>query len=169
MFRFSRDKRYFRHISFLEFAETAKKLAELTKSSRPNANVEMLTCEDMNTHQYSHVTFMADEVTEARKGRKSYPLEGEFTKEVWERSMSVQLTLKDDADPEPFMICLSCDKQDKPRSMQFYGQCVEQELFDRIYETFSHPSFFYAIGDGYSKPSAFNLKFGKKLTGIRLP
>lgn len=167
MFRFSRDKRYLSQITFAEFSQAAALLTKMTKAARPNASVEILTTEDAHTHQYSHVTFMADEVTEAMKGRKSYTLD-EFTDEVWNRSMSAQLTLKDDTDPQPFMLCLSLDRQDEPRSMKFYGQAVEQELTDRIHEIFSRPSTFYSIGDGYPKPSAFNLAFGLHLTGIRL-
>lgn len=167
MFRFSRDKRFLSRIQFGEFAQTAALVAEMIKTARPSVEVEILTTEDSHTHQYSQVTFMADEVTEALKGRKSYTLE-EFTEMVWSRSMSVQLTLKDDADPKPFMICLSLDKRDEPRSMKFYGQAVEQEIVDRICDTFSRPSFFWSIGDGYSKPSDFNLAFGQRLTGMRL-
>jgi hypothetical protein len=109
---------------------------------------------------------MADEVTEALKGLKSYLLE-EFTDDVWSRSMNVQLKFTDEVDSKLFMICLSLDK-DESRSMKFYGQAVEQELVDRIHDSFSIPSLLYKVGDGYSKPSAFNLAFGQKLTGIRL-
>lgn len=168
MFRFSRDKRFFaRTTSFEEFMQAVTELAETTKKVRPLVSIELITCEDAETHRYAHVTFVADEVDEALKGRKTYALE-EFTKEVWERSMDVQLTLKDANDSKPFMICLSLDKRDEPRSMKFYGQAVEQELVDHIRDTFSHSSFFWSIGDGYSKPSAFNLEFGQRLTGIRL-
>jgi len=166
MFRFSRDKRFYSRISFEEFFQVATTLVAMVKKARSSAIVEILTTEDTHTHLYSQVTFMADEVTEALKGRKSYSLE-EFTNEVYSRSMSVQLTLKDEADSKPFMICLSLDK-DESRSMKFYGQAVEQELVNLIHDSFSSPSFFYKVGDGYSKPSAFNFAFGQRLTGIRL-
>lgn len=165
MFRFSRDKRFYSRISFAEFTQTAGSLAAMTKEARPDASVEILTTEDFHTYQYSQVTFEADEVTEALKGRKSYPLE-DFVNDVWSRSMSVQLTIKDESDERPFMICLSLDK-DEPKSMKFYGQAVEQRLVVLIRETFSIPSFFYKVGDGYSKPSAFNLAFSERITGIR--
>ncbi len=166
MFRFSRDKRFYSRISFEEFSQAATMLAAMANKARSSAKVEILTTEDTHTHLYSQVTFMADEVTEALKGRKSYSFE-EFTDDVWSRSMSAQLTIKDEADLKPFMICLSFDK-DEPRSMKFYGQAVEQELIDLIHDTFSSPSLFYKVGDGYSKPSAFNFAFGQRLTGIRL-
>lgn len=166
MFRFSRDKRFYSRISFEEFTQAAVTLVAMTKKARPSTSVEIFTTEDVHTHQYSQVTFVADEVTEALKGRKSYSLE-EFIDDVWSRSMSVHLTLKDEADPRPFMVCLSLDK-DESQSMKFYGQAVEQELVDLICDTFSNPSFFYKVGDGYSKPSAFNQAFGERLTGIRL-
>lgn len=167
MFRFSRDKRFFSQIQFEEFAQVAVLVVEIVKTARPGVELEILTTEDLHTYQYSKVTFVADEVTEALKGRKSYTFE-DFTEEVWNRSMSVKLTFTDDCDPKPFMICLSLDKLDEPRSMKFYGQAVEQKLVDNICDTFSRPTFFFSIGDGYSKPSDFNLAFGQQLTGIRL-
>jgi len=168
MFRFSRNKRFWQAVTFAEFTAAARRLVEQVEAVRASATVEVLTCEDTVTHKYSQVTFWAEEVTEALKGRKSYTLEG-LTEEVWERTMSVQLTLRDDSDPKPSMICLSCDRRSEPRSMKFYGQSVEQELCDQICDQFARPSFRFTIGDGYSKPSAFNLEFGQRLTGIGLP
>lgn len=153
MFIFSRDKRFHSRISFEEFVQVATTLAAMTMKARLSASVEILTTEDTHTYQYSQGTFKADEVTEALKGRKSYSLE-EFTDDVWSRSMSVELILKDEADPKPFMICLSLDK-DESQSMKFYGQALEQELVDLIRDTFSRPSFFYKIGDGYSRHLVF--------------
>jgi len=153
MFRFSRDKRFYSRVQFEEFAQTAAVIAGMTKAARSNSRMEILTTEDAYTHRYPRV-----------KGRKSYTLE-EFTEEVWNRSMSAQLTLIDDTDSEPFLICLSLDKQDNPRSMKFYGQAVEQKLVDCICDMFSQPSFFWSVGDGYSWPLDF---FGQRLTGMRL-
>lgn len=167
MLRFSRDKRFLSRISFDEFVQAATLLALMANEARPNVTVEILTTEDSHTHQFSHVTFMADEVTEALKGRKSYSLE-KFTQDVWKRSMSAKLTIKDNTDPNPFMICLSLDKKDEPRSMKFYGQETGKELAERIYDSFSHANFFFSIGDGFSRPSAFNFAFGQQLTNTRL-
>ncbi len=166
MFRFSRNRRVL-SVGFDEFMRVATSLVKMTKEARPHASVGVLTCEDMDSYQYSQATFMADEATDALEGRKSYALE-KFDAEVWSRSMSAQLTLKDASDPKPFMICLSLDRKDEPRSMMFYGQAVEQELTDRIMAAFRHSSTLYSIGDGYGKPSASNPAFGRRLTGIPL-
>lgn len=166
MFRFSRDKRFHSRISFEEFMQAAIMLVAMTKKARPSASVEILTTEDSRTHRHSQATFEADEVADALKGRKSYSLE-EFTDDIWNRSMSVQLTLRDIEDPKPFMICLSHDK-DQMQSIKFYGQDVEQEHVQLIRNTFSSPSFFYKVGDGYSKPSAPILAFGQCLTDLHL-
>jgi hypothetical protein len=167
MFRFSRDKRFLNRVSFTEFMAAVNTLVALTRATKPSATVELLTCEDTDTYMYSLVTFASDEVTEALKKRKSYAL-GNFTKEIWERSMSISLVLKDPGDPEPFMICLSCDKLGEAWSLNFYGQCAAQELCESVRQNFGRPSFFWSIGDGYSKPSAFNLAFGQRVTGISL-
>lgn len=164
MFRFSHDKRFRLGCSFEEFTRTATQLAEMVKTASPTASVEVLTCEDRKTHKYSQVTIIAEEVTEALKGRRSYTLE-DLTKDVWDRSMSLQLTIN--LDPKPCMICLSLDRREEPGSMKFYGQSVEPSLQDLIIDTFARPSFFVAIGDGYPKPSSFNFEFVTRKLGFR--
>lgn len=167
MFRFSRNHRFFMPTTYDEYVQTAQRLITLVQFRRKEASAVILTCEDSNTYQYSNVTFLADEVTDALENRKSYTLE-QFSLDIWRRSMDIQLTLNDATNPEPFMITLSCDKQGDARSMKLYGQNVDSDLFQAIVKEFAQPTFFYSIGDGYSKPPAFNMKVGEKLTGIRL-
>jgi len=169
MFSFSREKRFTSVVSFREFTQTVSTLAALVRSSRPKVSVEILTIEDARTHLYAQVTLiMTEKVTGALKvpGCLSYELDT-FTEDVWNRSFSVKLRLKDDSDPESFMIDLLLDK-DEPRCMNFYGQAVEPKLTNDIYGVFAHSNFLYKVGDGNETPSAFNLACGLRKTGVRL-
>lgn len=167
MFRFSRDKRFLLSVSFSDFVRISRELARAVQAKRPDACVRVLTCEDPATHAYSQVTFGTDEVEDALQRRREYALD-DLTKDVWSRSLSIQLTIKDPNDRSPFMICASCDRRSDGRRIRFYGQCVDDELSDLIHQMFCGPSFAFSIGDGYSKPSAFNLKVGERVTGISL-
>lgn len=165
MKRFSRDKRWGK-VSFEEFRRTAEALYGMVAAIRPSVCPEIITCEDKKTYEYSTVTFGLPGVDEALKKRKSYSL-SELTEEIWERSFNVQLTLKDEKDPQPFMICLTCDRYDDPKRMRFYGQCLDSATQTRMFETFAQATLNYKIGDGYSKPSDFNRVVGAGLARIQ--
>ncbi len=165
MDRFSRDKRWGK-VSFEEFKRTAEALYALVTSARPSVSAEILTCEDGVTYSWSTVTFDLPGMDEALKERKSYQLSG-LTKEIWERSFDVQLTLKDKEDAQPFMICLSCDCYADPKRMRFYGQCLDSATRTRMFETFARPTYSHKIGDGYSKISEFNRVVGVGLARIQ--
>ncbi len=167
MFRFSRDKRFLLSVSFSDFARTARDLVQAVQAERPGASVLVLTCEDPTTHAYSQVTFAANEVTDALQQRREYSLE-ELTGDVWSRSLSIQIVIKDPNDPAPFMICVSCDKHSDGGRINFYGQCVNDGLMDLIHQVFGRSSFAFSIGDGYPRHSSFNLKFGERITGVSL-
>ena len=123
-FRFSHDKR-FKRVSFEEFLEIARELCEIGASVRSSADAEVITAEDNTTYNYTTTTFLSDEIKEALKQRKRYSLD-ELTQEVWDRSFDVQVTLKDEKDPKPFMICVSCDKYADAKRVKFYGQCLDE-------------------------------------------
>ncbi len=163
---FSRDKR-FSATTFADFFKSANKLVEIVQGVRPFAKVELLVCEDPWTHNFSTVSFESDEVTAALKNRKTYALD-QFTGEVWDRSFKVNLVIKDDTDPKPFMICLSCDRQSDVGRIMFYGQCLDQRTYEQILDVFAKSSLFYKIGDGFPKTSVFNVLYGEKVTGMRL-
>jgi hypothetical protein len=167
MFRFSRDKRFLLSVSLSDFLRTSRNLAQVVQAERPGASVLVLTCEDPTTHAYSQVTFAADEVTDALQQRREYSLD-ELTKDVWDRSLSIQVGIKDANDPGSFMICVSCDKHSDGGRIAFYGQCVNNALSDLIHQMFARSNFVFSIGDGYPKHSGFNLKFGERITGISL-
>ncbi len=165
-FRFSHDK-WLGKVSFEDFLTTAKKLAEIVFNSRSTANTEVSTAEDRATYNYTTVTFFSDEVTEGMKNKKSYTLD-ELTQEIWNRSFDVRMSLFDDKDSKPFMICISCDKYADARRIRFYGQCLDEKTYQDVTEEFYHSSFWYKLGDGYSKPSLFNQAIGSKLSGMHL-
>lgn len=167
MFRFSRDKRLLQRVSLSDFIRASRSLVQVVQAERPGARAVVLTCEDPVTHAYSQVTFGSDEVENALQGRRDY-LPDQLTKDVWDRSLNIQLTIKDPSDSEPFMICMSCDKQSDGGRIKFYGQCISEYLSDLIHEIFARPTLRFSIGNGYSKPSAFNLKVGERITGISL-
>jgi len=170
MFRFSRDKkRFFSKVSFKDFTETTKKLDELVKNIRPSVRIEVRTCEDKETHRYSQVTIWDEEVVRSLKeGRKIYTLE-QCTEAVWKRSLYVQVTITDETDPQPLMICLSCDRRIEPKRMMFYGQCTGTEIFTNILDALAKPDDDFSIGDGYPKPSKFNWRFIQSKVGIPNP
>jgi len=163
--RFSRDKPFFLAVTFAEFGVNAGSLIALVRGLRPSIRMEVLTCEDEKTYNFSTVTFATKEAEEALQNRRSYTL-AQFSEEVWKKSFNVDLILKDDTDPNPFMICLSCDRCADATRLMFYGQCLDQSMQDQILKAFAKPSFDYKIGDGYSRSSIFNLKYGAKITGM---
>lgn len=166
-FRFSRDKR-FKKVSLDEFLATAKSLCQTVSEHRSTMDIEVVTAEDRVTYNYTTTTFWSGEIEEALGNRKHYTLD-ELTQEVWDRSFNVQVTLRDEQDFRPFMICVSCDKHADVKRMKFYGQCLNEETHRAVVNEFSRPSFSYSIGDGMGKISNFNMRMGQKLTGIRVP
>jgi len=163
-FRFSYDQR-FRKVSFGKFLKIARELCEAVVSIRNSVDITVITSEDHRTYDYSTVTFMSDEITEALKGRKEYPFD-RFTQNVWDRSFNVQVTLKDKKDPKPFMICLSCNKHADAKRIMFYGQCLDETTYQRVVSKFRHPTLLYSIGEGFEKSSDFNVAMGRRLVGM---
>lgn len=168
-FRFSHDKR-FKKVSFGEFLATANALYKTVSNRRSTADIEVVTAEDHTTYNYTTTTFWSDKIEEALKNRKRYTLD-ELTQEVWDRSFDVQVTLLDEQDPKPFMICVSCDKYADAKRMMFYGQCLGEETHRAVVNEFRRASLSHGIGNGMGKISDFNLAMGLRLTltGIRLP
>jgi hypothetical protein len=172
-FRFSVNKRLGK-VSFDEFDRTAKSLVDLVSLARANAvverstSVEVLTCEDRDTYNWSTVTFWHEDTEERLSQRESYSLDA-LTEEVWRRSLSISICIRDKAGPEPFMITLSCDKVAEANRMVFYGQALDYDTCDKVVQEFKKPTLRYSIGDGWSKPSTFNFIAGQAITGIRLP
>lgn len=165
-FKFSHDKR-FRKVSFGEFLATAQALCQTVSDSRNTVDIEVVTAEDHMTYNYTTTTFLSDEIEDALKNRKRYTL-GELTQEVWDRSFDIQITLRDEQDEKPFMICVSCDKHADAKRMKFYGQCLDEETCRVVVSKFCRATFSYGIGDGMGKISNFNMAMGSSLTGIRL-
>lgn len=166
-FRFSHDKR-FKKVSFDEFLTMAKSLCQTVSEHRSAVDIEVVTAEDHTTYNYTTTTFWSDEIEEALKNRKHYTLD-ELTREVWDRSFDIQVTLRDEQDSKPFMICISCDKYADAKRMMFYGQCLDEETHYAIVNEFRCSSFSHSIGDGMGKISNFNMAMGSRLMGIRLP
>jgi hypothetical protein len=165
MERFSRDKRLPRPFSYEEFMDAAEKLVVMVRAAHPNVQEEVRTCEDGNTHRYAQVSFVADEVSEALASRPRYLLK-ELTRPVWERAFDVELSLRDPTAAEPyFVIYLSINKIEESRSLKFYTQQIEETLQKQIERQFARPTPYYKVGDGFPKPSEFNLAFGRRLTG----
>ncbi len=167
MFRFSREKRLMLGtITFADFISAARTLTALVEEYRPAASVEVLTCEDFMTYQWSTVTFSTEKASAALTRRRSY-LFDEFDHEVWCRSLEVGIYIKDKEDPRPFMIALSCDKHGDDKRMFFYGQAVDADLYKEI-GRFRRPNLYFGIGDGYHRSSLFNFRVGEQVTGIKL-
>lgn len=165
--RFSRDKR-FKRVSFEEFLATARALCETVSAVRSSLDTRVVTAEDHTTYNYSTVTFLSKERMEALGNRKHYSLD-ELTQDVWDRSFDVRVILRDEHDPRPFMICVSCDKYDDAKRMKFYGQCLDGRTYQQVVDGFRRSSFSHRIGDGMSKISTFNMVMEARLTGIRPP
>ena len=167
--RFSHDKES-GEVSFEEFLKTVRALHETVSGARSSVEVEVLTAEDLTTYNYTTVSYGSDEITEALKQRKRYSLD-ELSQEVWGRSFNIEVFWTDKQDPEPFMICVSCDKRAEAARIMFYGQVLDEETHDRVVAKFRRSSFLRGIriGDGFGKPSAFNMAMGRRLTGIKLP
>ena len=166
-FRFSRDKR-FRKVSFEEFLSTAKRLHETIAATCSTASVEVFTAEDFSTYNYTTVTFWSEEIRTILEQKKKYALD-ELTREVWDRSLDVQITWRDEKNQKSFMICMSCDKYADIRRIRFYGQGLDEKTYDTVNRNFRRTSWSYGISDGRGKISDFNMLMGQRLTGIRLP
>jgi hypothetical protein len=165
--RFSRKKRFFIKISFQEFLRAATSLAELVREHRPDARVQVSTCEDRTTYNYSTVTFFAEEVIEALKNRKTYSLE-DLTEDLWNRSFSLRVDVDYGFNGEPFAIHLEVDRTAAPKQMLFIGSCLSGAIENAVARAFRHRTMLYSIGDGFPKPSMFNFNFGQRITGISL-
>lgn len=166
-FRFSHDRR-FGGVSFGEFLATAKALCETVSSIRNSVDVEVVTAEDERTYHYTTTTFWSNEIEKALKKRRRYSL-NKLTQEVWNRSLDVQVSLRDEQDRKPFMICVSCDKYDDYKRIKFYGQGLDEQTRQAVSRKFRRLSLSHSIGDGMKKISSFNMAMGSRLTGIRLP
>jgi hypothetical protein len=165
--RFSRNKRLFRNVTFTELVESMSRLANLVQEIKPSIKIEVVTCENLTTYAFSTVTFDTDEVISALSHRKTYALE-QFTIDVWKRSHTISLSIWDDSDPKPFMICVSCDRKSDAGRMMFYGQCLDEKMHKRILDTFAKPDLFCKIGDGFPKLSVFNTICAAKMIDTSL-
>ncbi|HYD93235.1 MAG TPA: hypothetical protein VEB18_02135 [Candidatus Paceibacterota bacterium] len=151
-FRFSRDKRLFSQVTFAEFMSTATALAAMMRTRRPSATIEILTFEETGLdRKYRNAVFSGDSTME-RHEFLAYPLES-FNEDIWRRAYDAQITIKDPADKQPFMICVSCSQRPVRKSLYFYGQCVDEALFARIYDIFATPDLWTSIGSRYNNLS----------------
>ena len=166
-FRFSHDKRTL-PVTFEEFLATAKKLQETLFLTRCHLDVYVFTAEDPLTYDYTTTTYWSEEIEAGLKHRKQYSFD-DLTQEIWDRSFEVQISLHDALDPEPFMVCLSCDKHGDGKRIRFYGQCLDERTHQAVIQEFSRPTLEYQIGDGMTKTSLFNMAMGCRLTGIPWP
>lgn len=152
-FRFSRDKRFFASVTYDEFTSAAAALVAVIRAARPNCAVEVLTFESKDkSAQYPGVEFFGDSVMPTDAYR-SYALE-RFSPSVWNVACDVQLTVKDPGDAQPFMVCMSCSRRPAMKSLFFYGQCVDEPLFARIYALFGRPDRSTRIGGKRNAESA---------------
>jgi hypothetical protein len=161
MFRFSRNKR-FAPYTYGEFHQMATDLARLVHDAHPNRTYEVLACQEPGTYEYSTVTFWDERVIDALKIRKSFSLHT-FTREEWNRSLKVEIYLKDASQKAPFMVTMTLDCVADPKHMYFYGQEVVASLESSVRQHFARPGIFHSIGNGYQPVSHFNLKFGENL------
>lgn len=165
--RFSRDKRFFQRITYLEFLQAAVSMIALVQRYRPDAAIHIFTCEDRTTYNYSTVTFLDDSIIEAMKERKSYQLK-ELTEEVWGKSYSIDLSIngQPQGEDDSFAIHVEVDRTASPRRMFFFSIGSTRAMDEAILAAFRRRSFLYGIGDGYHDVSDFNLAFGKRITGL---
>lgn len=160
-FRFNRDKRFFRPVTYNEFLQAAFPLAEMIFKARPDVQIEILTCDDMMTHAFATTSFLVEGDTEALEKRKSYNLD-EFTEEVWKHAFHVYLVFRI-ADPSDlFMVALSVDRAEKPRSLEFYGQALEPDLEAQIELEFAWSNLSFAVR-GYPAFSFLDVLLGHHL------
>lgn len=170
MERFSLDKWILGRFSYDEFMHAAEKVIRIVTETHPNLHVEVRTCEDMRTHLLNQVTLTSDEVVaEALAARPQYTLT-EFTGPVWERAFDVELSLRDPTATERhFMILLSINRHEEPRSLRFYMQGIEEGLRKQIERQFARPNHYYKIGDGFPRSSEFSRAFGRRLMRSERP
>jgi hypothetical protein len=165
-FCFSQNKR-FRRVTFDEFLAVAKTLHQVVSARRRSAQVEVVTAEDHTTYTYSNCSFHADEITAALENRKSYDFE-QLTREIWDRAFDVEVVLRDERDPRPLRISVTCDKYADGKRMRFYGQCLDPDMCRAVIKEFRRRTLWHGIGDGLRKVSDANLVIGARITGIRL-
>ncbi len=112
--RFSLDRRLpFGAIPFSDFRSYARYLVWVTQGLRPGVTAEVLTCEDEETYRYSTVTIWDERVTQALLNRKRYPI-GDLTREIWERSLKVEVHITHPDSGDHFMLTVSCDRARRP-------------------------------------------------------
>ena len=165
--RFSHDFR-FGGVSFEKFLATARNVCQSISAHRGNIDVEILTAEDGETYGYTTTTLWSEEIEEALTKRKRYSLD-ELTEDVWNRSLNVQVTVRDKKSPGNFMVYVSCDKHADRKRLKFYGQCLDENTSRALTDRFCRFSLLYGIGNGMTKTSDFNLMMGMRISGIRLP
>ncbi len=161
MSRFSRDNRLLLAIGLNEFLESARRLSTLVQQYVPGAQIEVLTCEDKTTYDYSTVSFPHEEVEEAMNNRKRYLL-SEVSEDVWRRSYKLQLTIRSGTG-DALMLCLSVDRHREPHRLMFYYQCIPDAVETDL-KVFTRPSFMFSIGKGRFRRSKFNWDFGERIS-----
>lgn len=142
MFRFSR-KRLFPAVSFGEFKRIAAGVAEMVSPGR-NLEVKVMTFEEEVRGRNKDFIFVEKCLDDLRH---SYDL-SQFTKEVWDVSAGVQLSIKGrTAADSALWICVGWSKN-QSASIYFYGQATGIDLANRICNRYARGDLLTFIGTG---------------------
>jgi len=152
--RFSQDK-YIGRFKLDDFKSAAEQLEKIVKSFRSPVDSRVLTCEDSHTYNWSNVSIPTKEGTAALNQRQEYAL-ADVDNVVWDKSYKLQLTMKLPEAKEPFMVCLTHDK-DKKNKLFFYGQVLDEQTHHAIMDRFHKRGLLYKLGDGFEKVSTLNI------------
>ena len=136
-FSFSRENR-FHEVLLEEFLSTARKLYQAASLAKKSLNVKVIATEDIAAYNYSKITLWTDGIEDGLKSKQYYSLDN-LTQEVWNRAFYVQVAFHGKQGANPFMVCLSCDKNANAKQMEFYGQHLDEKTYQAITRQFQPP------------------------------
>lgn len=113
-------------------------------SSGRNLEIKVMTFEQEAHGRNKDFIFFEKRLAELRH---SFDL-SQFTKEIWEKSAGVQLSIKERVADSAFWICVAWSKNQNA-SIYFYGQATGTDLANRICNKFARGDLLTFIGGGY--------------------
>jgi len=155
--RFSIEN-YYKNISFEQYKKTAEKLESSIRKVNPNITSSVLLTTNRDDYNgWGSMTMDIPEIFKDDIEKKKECNLKDLTKNLWEKSLEVELWIKDKTSSSTYFIVLSNEERNK-NSMYFLGTGLNNKE-QMVFDSFKKTGLFQKLGNGHPKSSDFSVGY----------
>lgn len=133
-FHYSKSN-FLRKVSLEDFRDVVNIARKAIAKTHRSVIVEVETAETIESYNYQKTNHLCDGFEYKVHNGELYDLD-QLTKEVWERSLDITVTIKDMEGSLPFRIWVFCDRCEEARRIYLYGQCLDSATRKHLVDAF---------------------------------